>query len=128
MSNKLKDKLDRIFSEYIRMRDSYTEGDFRLFICISCDIQHVYEDGQCGHYYGRANMAMRFDEQNCNAQCITCNQFKAGNRDGYALGLQKKYGEDVLDEMQKRSLVITKLHPFEYKELITKYQLKLKEL
>jgi len=130
MSKKLKAKLDRIFSEYIRMRDSYTEGGGidRLFICISCDIQKVYSEADCGHFYGRANMTMRYDEENCNAQCVSCNQFKSGNPDGYKIGLKKKYGEDILEELQQRSIKITKLHPFEYEDLINKYQQKLKEL
>ena len=46
-------------------------------------------------------VALRYDEENCNAQCAyPCN--RARNRavkEAYELGLVRKYGEDVLNRL-----------------------------
>lgn len=64
----LKAKLDRVFSEYIRKRDS-KDG---YFTCISCGRILPYEQADCGHYINRIHMATRYSEVNCNAQCRKC--------------------------------------------------------
>lgn len=63
-----KDKLDRVFSEYIRKRDT-KDG---YFICISCGRRLPYGQADCGHYINRRHLATRWDEENCNAQCRKC--------------------------------------------------------
>lgn len=122
----LKAKLDKVFSLWIRKRDSFESQGQLYFNCISCGKPKVFEQADCGHYYGRANMALRYDEKNCNAQCRSCNRFNEGNRQGYAIGLQEKYGKDVLDILQIKSLQITKWAAFEYETLIQYYKDKLK--
>lgn len=122
MNKKL--KLDRIFSEYIRKRDS-KDG---YFICISCGKVKPYEQGDCGHYINRIHMATRYSEINCNCQCRACNRFDEGNMVGYRQGLIKKYGEQrvLLLEMQKNDT--RKYSDVEYDALIKHYQKKIKEL
>lgn len=68
----LKAKLDRVFSEYIRLRD--TEGHTKdgFFKCVSCGQIKPYSQADCGHYIGRQHMATRYNEINCNAQCRYC--------------------------------------------------------
>lgn len=62
-------KLDKVFSEYIRMRDVMPNG---LFRCISCGKIKPYSQADCGHYHSRKHMATRFDEDNCHAECSYC--------------------------------------------------------
>lgn len=64
-------KLDRVFSEYIRLRDSKPYG-YKYFKCISCGMVKPYEQMDCGHFIGRTHMATRFDEKNCNGECKSC--------------------------------------------------------
>ena len=119
-----KDKLDRVFSEYIRLRDS-KDG---YFTCISCGKVKPYEQADCGHYINRIHMATRYSEINCNAQCRKCNRFEEGNMSGYRQGLIRKYGEQkvLLLEMQKNET--KKYSEFEYKALITHYKKAIKKL
>lgn len=65
------DKLDQVFSLYIRMRDSREFG-YRAFRCISCGDVKPFEQMDCGHFVSRNAMAIRWNEQNCNGECASC--------------------------------------------------------
>ena len=121
----LKDKLDRIFSEYIRLRDSDANGYCR---CISCGAVHHWRDVDCGHYVNRSHMATRFDERNCNAQCRKCNRFDEGNNIGYTKGLIAKYGDKVIDELYVKKYSISKMSKAEFEILIDHYKNEVKKL
>ena len=116
---KLKEKLDRIFSEFIRLRDSNNKGYCR---CISCGSIHFWKDIQNGHYVNRGHMGTRFSERNCNAQCVKCNIFDEGNNIGYARGLINKYGVKVIDELEVKKHSLNKLAAYEYRVLIDLYK------
>lgn len=62
-------KLDKVFSQYIRLRDAMPGGVFR---CISCGRTLPIGRADCGHYFSRRHMSTRFDEDNCNAECSYC--------------------------------------------------------
>jgi hypothetical protein len=118
-------KLDRVFSEFIRLRDASANGYVR---CISCGKIGHWKDVDCGHYVNRKHLSTRWHEKNCNAQCRACNRFDEGNMLGYTKGLVKKYGPSVLDELDMLKHQTSKLSDFEGKLLIKHYQDKLKEL
>lgn len=65
------DKLDRVFSIYIRLRDSKEFG-FRAARCISCGEVKPFDMFDCGHFVSRNAMAIRWDEDNCHAECSHC--------------------------------------------------------
>ena len=121
----LKDKLDRIFSEYIRLRDADANGYCR---CISCGAVHHWKEVDCGHYVNRSHMATRYDERNCNAQCRKCNRFDEGNNIGYTKGLIAKYGDKVIDELYVKKYTISKMSKAEYEILIDHYKTEVKKL
>lgn len=54
---------------------------------------------QNGHFVSRSSSTLRFDERNCNAQCVGCNMFKQGNQYAYALALDLKYGDGTAQEL-----------------------------
>jgi uncharacterized C2H2 Zn-finger protein len=87
--NSLKSKLDKVFSQYIRLRDMLPGTT--LFKCISCGNIYSITKADCGHYINRSHMSTRFSEVNCNAQCRDCNRFDEGNMSGYRQGLIRKY-------------------------------------
>lgn len=109
--------LDKVFSIFIRQRDSDANG---LIRCISCGKIVPWKESDCGHYINRKHMATRFDEQNCNAQCRSCNRFDEGNMHGYAKGLRVKYGEDVPEKLFIKHFNTCKLSQTEV-NLLTKY-------
>ena len=123
----LKAKLDRVFSEYIRLRDTAGHTKDGYFRCISCGQIKPYSQADCGHYIGRQHMATRYNEINCNAQCRFCNRFNEGLKGGYRQGLVQKYGEDKVLLLESQQVKTAKISVFEYEELIKFYQQKIKE-
>jgi len=108
-----KKELDTIFSIYIRMRDNG--------VCITCGSKTFWKYQQNGHYVSRAVLSLRWDEKNCNCQCPSCNVFKHGNMDEYALALQRKYGKNILNELHKEKYKVVKLTPQWYEDKIKYY-------
>lgn len=107
----LRDKLDMVFSKYIRLRDSRKFGYFQ-FVCISCGETKPYSQMDCGHFHSRRNMNTRWDEENCNGQCRHCNRFLNGNLQGYRDNLINKLG---YQEYQRLGLNIADIEKRYYK-------------
>lgn len=124
-SNSLMNKLDTVFSEFIRLRDSRDDG---TFVCISCGRLLPYEQADCGHYINRKHMSTRFSEKNCNAQCRSCNRFDEGNIQGYRRGLVAKYGEQAVLMLEASKNRINKIAEFEYQAMIDHYRKEVKRL
>lgn len=124
----LKVKLDNVFSEYIRLRDTAGHSKEGYFRCISCGQIKPYSQADCGHYIGRQHMATRYNEINCNAQCKSCNRFEEGNKVGYRRGLVQKYGEikTLMLEAAQKSTV--KISDCEYEAMIKHYKEEIKKL
>ena len=120
----LKAKLDKVFSEYIRKRDTRNG----VFKCISCGRILPYEQADCGHYINRKHMTTRFDEMNCNAQCRSCNRFDEGNIQGYRRGLVALYGEQQITLLEAKKHNLRKYSDFEYEVLIKHYKEEIKKL
>lgn len=118
-------KLDTIFSLFIRLRDSDSGGYCR---CISCGSVHFWKDMHNGHFVNRGHMSTRFDEKNCNAQCMKCNMFDEGNNIGYIKGLIRKYGIRVIEELELKKHSLCSLSTFEYEILIKHYSDEVKKL
>jgi hypothetical protein len=118
-------KLDKVFSEYIRLRDSRIDGYGK---CISCGRLIHWKDGDAGHYINRRNYSVRWNEKNVHLQCRFCNRFNEGNAAGYTQGLIKKYGEGIIEELEVAKSFPAKYTDFELNELIKVYKLKIKEL
>lgn len=111
-------KLDKVFSEYIRLRDSMG-GYFR---CISCGKIKPYEQADCGHFFSRKHMATRFDEDNCHAECRSCNRFSADHLIGYRKNLVVKIGQGRFDLLDFKASQMKKWSDFELKALIGHYK------
>lgn len=116
----LKKKLDSVFSVYIRLRD---KGK-----CFTCDKILPWRQQQNGHYVTRGCMELRWDERNCNCQCVGCNIFKSGNMEEYAVRLMKKHGPKILETLNKEKWKIKKMSRVDYDREIDRYQKKSKAL
>ena len=124
---KLKAKLDKLFSEYIRLRDSDHKGYCK---CISCGKEAPAFGGSihAGHFMSRRHIATRWDEKNVNSQCNYCNTFLNGNQYRASIGLDNKYGKGTAKKLEERSKTIVKLSRVDYEEAITNIKEKIKQL
>lgn len=125
MSN-LKNQLDTVFSQYIRLRDMIPNTT--IFRCISCGMIKPINQADCGHYINRQHMSTRYSEINCNAQCRHCNRFDEGNMQGYRRGLVNKYGETKVTLLESQKYEVRKYSDFEYKALIQHYKKEIKRI
>lgn len=116
----LKVKLDTVFSKFIRTRDNWT--------CYTCGKHGVGGQIHCGHFISRSHNSTRYDEMNCNAQCVACNVFKDGNMGEYALRLIKDYGEEEFEALILRGRDIKQFTTHELENLIEEYKIKTKHL
>ncbi len=119
----LKNTLDRVFAKFIKVRDSQSE----YFICISCNNTKPINQFNAGHYFSRGALSIRWDEKNVNGQCVHCNKWKSGNIQGYTKGLIKKYGKDIIQELEIKKMQTSKLSRFELSVLINFYKNELKK-
>lgn len=112
---KLKKTADTIFSQYIRLRDSDKDGNLK---CISCDVVKPWKEMQNGHFVTRGCNLLRYDELNCNGQCVGCNMFKAGNLFEYGRQLDLKYGDGTADRLHAQRFITHKLKIEELEKII----------
>lgn len=112
--SKVKKKLDYVFSVWIRTRDRGS--------CFTCGKVGAIKEMQNGHYISRSHMNTRYDEKNCNTQCVGCNIFKKGNMDEYALKLIQVYGNGILEELNKKKQIIKQFTILEMLDLIAIYE------
>jgi len=115
----LKKKLDTVFSLYIRLRDTMTNGMIR---CISCGRFKTFDQFDCGHFHSRKHMSVRYDEDNCHAECHSCNRFSADHLIGYRANLIAKIGKMRVDKLEWKASQFKKWTRFELEELIKYYQ------
>jgi len=117
----VKDRLDKIFSLFIRLRDS---DEFGYGNCVTCNKKVYYKEAHCGHFMSRRHLSTRWDEDNCALQCVACNLFNQGRQYEFSLYLGQKRAEHLLNK-SRQTVKFTKS---DYLELINKYKLKVKQL
>ena len=117
--------LDKIFSEYIRKRYANKNG---FTNCVTCGKKDHWKNLQCGHFISRKQLATRFDELNCQTQCVGCNVFKYGEQYKFSLFLNAHYGENTAEELYNKSKKITRLTNVELLDKIQYYKEKVAQL
>ena len=116
---KEKEKLDAIFSKYIRWKHADENGYCTCFTCGK--VKHVKKI-QNGHFIPRNILITRFDENNCRPQCAGCNLFGNGKFVDFRENLVKELGEDKVKEMEASRFKTMKVDVHWYKEQIEKYK------
>jgi len=114
---KLIEKLDTVFSVYIRKRDAINN----IAECFTCGKQDNYKKLQCGHFQSRKHYATRWDEINCQVQCSGCNVFRYGEQFKFSLNLDAKYGIGTAEQLYLKSKQTLKLDNNDLEMLINKY-------
>jgi hypothetical protein len=119
-------KLWKVFSEYIRLRDSNENG---YCTCITCGAVRHWKGLDAGHGIPRQYWATRYNEKNVHAQCKPCNGFEGGKREVYAQEVDKRYGKGSWFMLEFASKARGKrMDQRTMKILTTYYTLKVKEL
>lgn len=123
MNKKLEASLDKVFSQYIRLRDTRNG----VGICCSCGKLTRYEDLDAGHYLNRWHKPTKWREDNVHAQCRKCNSF-VNSIGGYKLFMVNKYGEEHVEYLESLKNSYAGFTDHEIQSMIKEYRKKVKEL
>ena len=121
--SKLVKKLDTIFSQYIRLKNSVDEKA----TCFTCGKVDHWKKLQNGHFQSRKHYSTRWDEVNCQVQCAGCNVFKYGEQFVFGKNLDLEYGKGCSESLYYKAKQITKYSYPEIEDLINKYNLLIKD-
>ena len=123
---KLIEKLDTVFSQYIRLR----EADNGMVECFTCGKKEFWKGKgmQNGHFMSRKNLSTRWDEVNCQVQCVGCNVYRYGEQYKFSLNLDEKYGGGTAEEMLVKSRETSKIMDVELEDKIKHYESLVKDL
>ena len=113
-------KLDTVFSQYIRRR--YATND--IAECVTCGKRDHWKKMDAGHFMSRKHYSTRWDEDNVQVQCKSCNLYNQGEQYKYSIFL----GDQKSEELYMKSKQTVKISNFELEELIEIYQQKLAAL
>lgn len=94
----LKKKVWTLCSLYIRQRDADENG---FVSCVTCGTSKHWKQVDAGHCFSRKDNAILFDERNIHAQCKNCNGRRKGLAAIHATVIAKRYGTDVLVELNE---------------------------
>jgi hypothetical protein len=99
---------DMVFSQYIRLSNADTKG---IVKCFTCRFKAFWKQSgiECGHFKSRTHMGTRWYKKNNEPQCISCNQYRAGNLKIFERNLIKKYGEGIIEHLEQESIKKVKL-------------------
>lgn len=122
MRQKLIKKLDRVFSQYVRLNHSDNAG---YCTCITCSKKFYYKDIDAGHFVSRRHIITRFDELNVFPQCKYCNRFLNGLQYEYGKAIDARFGKGTADKLVQKSRSTEKLDTKKIEELFAFYKKKL---
>lgn len=116
---KTREKLDKVFSEYVRLKAATEDG---LVTCFTCGVERHWKQMHAGHFQTRAKYATRFDPMNVKPQCVRCNIFNHGEQYLFAQNLDKQYGNGTAERIKRASEATTRATEGDYQDLIEKYK------
>jgi len=118
-------KLDKLFSQYIRMRDTDENGNGH---CCTCDKSLHYKEGHCGHFMKRGRKTTRWNNLNCALQCPGCNTYRDGEQFKFSIYIDKLHGKGIAKAMLDRSKMDWKPGLNELRNYIEHYKKRVGEL
>lgn len=112
------DKLDAIYSKWIRYTAASSQGYCK---CVTCGKVGPIKEMQCGHFISRGEQAVRWEPRNTGVQCVACNIFGQGKQYEFSLYLDKTHGKGTADLMLVLSKKVSKIGPFELEAMALHY-------
>jgi|TARA_R110002020_G_scaffold34108_7_gene104129 NAD-dependent SIR2 family protein deacetylase len=119
MRQKIIKKLDRVFSEYVRVKHSDGNG---YCSCITCDKKFHYKNIDAGHFVSRRHILTRYDEMNVFPQCKYCNRFLNGLQYEYGKALDSRFGKGTADKIIAKSKANERLETEKLNEMFAFYK------
>lgn len=119
---KKKEKLWKVFSKYIRLRD---KG-----ICFTCGRFSEGSGYHAGHFIPSAvgGLALRYNELNVHGQCYHCNINLGGWGERYAQKMEEKYGRKMVDALRQMKFEVIHNDDFNFDKKIVYYTKQVKIL
>lgn len=117
--------MDKVFQYYIRLRDVMPGGFGR---CISCNKIKPFNHLQAGHFFSRRHFSVRWNEDNCNAECEYDNCWNGEHLLTYKENLIKKIGVQRFQMLEVASRQTRRWSDFEIKTMIKYYGEKVVQL
>lgn len=111
----LRRELDAAFGQFIRKRDTNSEG---MGHCITCG---AFTTLEAGHFIPRQHASLRWNPLNVFGQCSRCNRFLHGDQAEYYTVLVRRIGQDAVDELMRLKRTTKKHSIAELQELIAKF-------
>lgn len=116
--SKAKKKAWDAFSLWTRLRDAKGEHN----TCITCERTFHYKKLYAGHFIPGRHNAILFDERGVHPQCYYCNMIMGSNPIKYYKYMLKRYGQEVIDELDKLSSTTVIYTVSDYLELEKYYK------
>lgn len=113
----LVEKLDKVFSIYIRRRYAIDE----IAECYTCGKKDHWKKLQAGHFASRRHYSTRWNEYNVQVQCYGCNIANQGMQFEFGKKLCLQYDNNFADELMIQSKQICKFTDVELQEKIDYY-------
>jgi len=76
----------------------------------------------------RKHLATRWDENNCQVQCVGCNVYKYGEQYKFSINLDSKYGSGTAEQLHQKTRETVKLDLIDLEMLINTYKEKIDSL
>lgn len=121
---KLVEKLDKVFSIYIRRRNAVND----VAECFTCGKKDHWKKLQNGHFQSRKHFSTRWHEKNCQVQCAGCNVFRYGEQYKFSKNLDNTYYDGLAEELHIEANKTVKLDNTDLQMLIEKYEMLIKLL
>jgi hypothetical protein len=116
----MKKKAWAAFSRYIRLKECLeTTCTTRHGCCTTCGDVIPYNELQAGHFVNGRSNGVLFDERGVHIQCRTCNLFKQGNKEEYEKVMMKRYGLEVIKDLEEKARTPIKI---DYTEIARIYK------
>lgn len=121
---RLKKKLDTVFSIWIRRRFADDAG---FTSCYTCGVVKSWREVDAGHFQSRGKMSTRWHELNVFQQCKKCNGFKNGEQFKFARQLDADYGEGTAEAIERLSNECKRWTVPELREMCKDYAVRIKD-
>lgn len=115
----LEDKLDRIFSIFIRRRHADVGGTVS---CVTCQRLMFWKECHAGHFIKRQHRSTRWRPTNVHPQCVGCNTYRGGQQDEYAKFIVQTYGLAEFNDLMESKHKVTKFTRSDLEEMIERFQ------
>jgi len=99
--NQYKVGVASLFQRLVRLRARDEHG---YCTCFTCGDRKPWGEMDSGHFISRSNKATILDPFNCHPQCVRCNQHLGGNASAYLQAMVRKYGIEIVEDLQAAKL------------------------